>query len=87
MLYKLSHYEATNLQIACEVAQCQAAENAEASKRCAKDQHLPKAERDSAARVAMWYLERAATFETVCKALDYDRGITTLAQAKEALER
>ena len=75
MLYELSHYEAMTLQDACVAAQCRAEENAES------------AERASAARVAKWYQERAAAFEAVCKALDEGRELTTLAQAKEALER
>ena len=52
MLYELSLYEAMTLQAACVAAQCRAAENAEAAERCANNQHLPEAERASAARVA-----------------------------------
>ena len=87
MLYELSIYEAMTLHDACVVAQCRAEENAEAAERCAKSQHLPKAERAGAARMAKWYRERTATFGAIRKALDEGRGITTLAQAKEALER
>lgn len=87
MLYELSLYEAMTLQAACVAAQYRAAENAEAAERCADNQHLPEAERASAARVAKWYQERAATFEIVSKALSEGREITTLAQAKEALKR
>ena len=87
MLYELNHYETMTLQDACVAAQCRAAENAESAERCANNQHLPEAERASAARVAKWYQERAAAFEAVSKALDRGRGLTTLAQAKEALER
>lgn len=87
MLYELSIHEAIALQAACAVAQARMAENAESSERCAKSQHLPKAERASAARVAKWYQERAAAFEAVSKALGEGRELTTLAQAKEALER
>ena len=75
------------LQAACVAAQYRAAENAEAAERCADNQHLPEAERASAARVAKWCQERAAAFEAVSKALDEGREITTLEQAKEALER
>lgn len=82
MLYELSHYEAMTLQDACVAAQCRAEENAEAAERCANNQHLPEAERASAARVAKWYQERAAAFEAVSKALDKGREITTLAQAE-----
>ena len=87
MLYELSRYEVIILRAACVVAQCQAVENAEASERCANNRLFPEAERASAARVAKWYQERAAAFEAVRKALDEGREITTLAQAKEALER
>ena len=87
MLYELSIHEVMTLQDACVAAQCRAEENAESAERCANNQHLPKAERDSAARVAKWYQERAAAFEAVSKALGEGREITTLAQAKEALER
>jgi hypothetical protein len=87
MLYELSSCEVIVLQAACAVAKARMAENAESSERCANDQHLPKAERASAARVARWYQKRAATFEAVSKSLDWGQEITTLAQAKEALER
>lgn len=85
MLYELSIYEVIIFQTACAVAASQSAENAESSERCANNQHLPKAERDSAARVAKWYQERADAFKSVSKALDEGRELTTLAQAKEAL--
>lgn len=87
MLYELSSCEVIALQAACAVAKVRMAENAESSECCANNQHLPKAERASAARVAKWYKARAATFDTARKALDWGREITTLAQAKEALER
>lgn len=87
MLYELNHYEAMTLQDACAVAQREAAENAKAFERSANDQRFSKPQRASAARVAKWHQERAAAFEAVRKALDEGRGITTLAQAKEALER
>lgn len=87
MLYELSIPEVMTLQTACLLAQDRMTENAESSERCANDQHLPKATRASATRVAKWYQERAAAFEAVSKALDYGRELTTLAQAKEALER
>ena len=87
MLYELSIYEVMTLQEACVAAQCWVEENAESAERCANDPHLPEAERASAARVAKWYQERAAAFEAVSKALDEGREITTLEQAKEALER
>ncbi len=87
MLYELSSCDVIALQAACAVAQDRMAENAESFERCANDQHLPKAERASAARVARWYQKRAATFEAVSKALDWSQEIITLAQAKEALAR
>lgn len=87
MLYELSNREVIVLQAACAVAQDQMAENAESAKRYAKNCHLPMSDRDSAARVAKWYQERAAAFEAVSKALDKGRELTTLPQAKEALER
>lgn len=87
MLYELSTHDVIILRAACVVAQCQAVENAEASERCANNRLFPEAERASAARVAKWYWERKAAFEAVRKALAEGRGITTLAQAKEALAR
>ena len=87
MLYELSSYEAMTLQDACVVAHVRMSESAESSEHCANNRHLPEAERASAARVAKWYQERAAAFEAVSKALGEGREITTLAQAKEALER
>lgn len=87
MLYELSNREVIALQSACTVAKAQMAENAESSKRCANNQHLPKAERASAARMAKWYQARAATFENASETLDWSRELTTLEQAKEALER
>lgn len=85
MLYELSNLEVIILQTACAVAQRQAAENAKSSERCANSQHLPKAERDGAARVAKWYQARADVFKAVSKALDNGRELTTLKQVKEAL--
>lgn len=87
MLYELSSCEVIALQAACDVAKVRMAESAESSECCANNQHLPKAERASAARVAKWYHARAEVFESVRKALDWGREITTLEQAKEALER
>ena len=87
MLYELSSCEVIALQDACVVAQVRMSESAESSERCANNRHLPEAERASAARVAKWSQERAAAFEAVSKALGEGRRITTLAQAKEALER
>ena len=87
MLYELSHIDVMLLQTACTVANTRMAENAKFAERRANNQHLPKDERASAARMAKWYQERAAAFEAVSKALAEGREITTLAQAKEALER
>ena len=87
MLYELSSCEVIALQAACDVAKVRMAESAESSECCANNRHLPKDERASAARVAKWYQARVATFETARKALDWSRELTTLAQAKEALER
>lgn len=87
MLYELNRYEVMALQDACVVAQVRMEENAKAFERSANDQRFSKPQRASAARVAKWHQERAAAFEAVRKALDEGRGITTLAQAKEALER
>ena len=87
MLYELSSHDVIILRAACVVAQCQAVENAEASERCANNRLFPEAERASAAQVAKWYRERAATFEAVSEALAGGRRLTTLAQAKEALKR
>ena len=87
MLHELNRSEVMTLQAACVTAQCRAEENAESTERCANNPNMPEAERASAARVAKWYQERAAAFEAVSKALGEGRRITTLAQAKEALER
>ena len=87
MLYELSSREVIALQDACDVAKVRMAERAESYDRCANNRLLPEDERARAARVAKWYQERAADFEAVSKALDKDRGITTLEQAKEALAR
>lgn len=87
MLYELSRYEVMTLQDACVAAQCRAAGNAESAERCANNPNMPEDERVSAARVAKWYQERAAAFEAVYEVLKEGREITTLAQAKEALER
>lgn len=87
MLYELSIREVMTLQTACVVAQVRMEEDAESANRCAKNRNLPKSDRDSAARLAKWNQERAADFEAVGNALDWGREITTLEQAKEALER
>ena len=87
MLYELSLFDVMTLQTACVAGQCRAEENAESAERCANNPNMPEAERASAARVAKWYQERAAAFEAVSKALGEGRELTTLAQAKEALER
>lgn len=87
MLYELNHYEAMTLQDACEVAQREAAENAKVFERSANNQRFSESQRASAARVAKWHQDRAATFEAIRKTLDHGREITTLEQAKEALER
>lgn len=87
MLYELSSREVIALQAACTVAKARMAENSESYERCANNKHLPKADRASAARIAKWYQARAATFENASETLDWGREITTLAQAKEALER
>lgn len=87
MLYELSIREVATLQTACVVAKVGMEENAEAVESRANNQRFPAAARASAARVAKWYQERAAAFEAVSKALGEGREITTLAQAKEALER
>ena len=75
------------MQAACVAAQCRAEENAEAAERCANNPNMPESERASAARVAKWYQERADAFKSASKALDEGRELTTLDQAKEALER
>ena len=87
MLYELNRYEVMTLQDACVAAQCWAEENAESAERCANNPNMPEAERASAARVAKWNREREAAFDAVSKALDEGRKLTTLAQAKEALDR
>lgn len=87
MLYELSGFEVIVLQAACAEAKARIAENAESSERCVNNPHLPEAKRASAARVAKRYQDLAAAFEAASKALGEGREITTLAQAKEALER
>ena len=87
MLYELSLYEVTTLRTACAVAQRQAAEDAKAFERSANYQSFSESMRASEARVAKWHQEMATDFEAVSKVLGDGRRITTLAQAKEALER
>ena len=87
MLYELSTHDVRILRAACALAQCKAVETAEATERFANNRLFPEAERASAARLAKWYCERKAAFEAVSKALDDGRELTTLEQAKEALER
>ena len=70
MLYELNSREVIALQDACTVAKARMEENAESYERCANNQHLPKAERASAARMAKWYQARAEVFEAVSNALD-----------------
>lgn len=87
MLYELNRYEVMTLRTACVLAQARMEENAESSEHCANSRRLSETERAAAARVAKRYQERAAAFESVSKALGEGRELTTLAQAKEALER
>lgn len=87
MLYELSIREVMTLRTACLLAQARMEENAESSEQCANSRRLSETERATAARVAKRYQARADDFEAVSKALDEGREITTLAQAKEALER
>lgn len=87
MLYELSIYDVMTLQSALTSAQWLAAENAGAAERSAENRHLPEKERAVAARIAKRYQERAARFEAVYEVLKEGRELTTLDQAKEALER
>lgn len=87
MLYELSSCEVIALQAACDVAKVRMAENAESSEHCANNPNMTKAERAIEFLAARWYQNQKTDFEVVSKALDEGRGITTLAQAKEALER
>lgn len=87
MLYELGIYEVLTLQAACKVAQDLMEERAEAAECRVSDRHLPKSERVNAGLVATWYRNQKADFEDISEALYEDRRITTLAQAKEALER
>lgn len=87
MLYELSIHDVIILQDACVAAQCRAAEKVGAAERCANNPNMPERERAAADRTARWNRARAARFEAVYKVLKEGREITTLAQAKEALER
>lgn len=89
MLYELSIYDVMTLQSALSSAQCLAAENAGAAERCANNPNMPEQERAAAARIAKRCQERAAQFEAVYEALVLKEGreITTLEQAREALNR
>ena len=87
MLYELSIYDVMTLQSACTAAQWLAAENAGAAERCANNPNMPERERAAADRTARWNRARAARFEAVYKVLKEGREITSLEQAKEALER
>ena len=86
MLYELSIFEVSDLQSACTVAKSRMEENAKSFERCANDQRVSESQRASAARMAKWFQARAANFENASETLDWGREITTLAQAKEALE-
>lgn len=87
MLYELSIYDVMTLQSALSSAQCLAAENAGAAERCANNPNMPEQERSAAARIAKRYQERAARFEAVYEVLKEGRELTTLEQAREALNR
>lgn len=87
MLYELSIYDVMTLQSACTAAQCKAAESAESAERCANNPNMPEQERSAAARIAKRYQERAARFEAVYEVLKEGRELTTLEQAREALNR
>ena len=87
MLYELSIYDVMTLQSALSSAQCLAAENAGAAERCANNPNMPEQERSAAARIAKRYQERAARFEAVYEVLTEGRELTTLEQAREALNR
>lgn len=87
MLYELSIYDVMTLQSALSSAQCLAAENAGAAERCANNPNMPEQERAAAARIAKRCQERAARFEAVYEVLKEGRELTTLEQAREALNR
>lgn len=87
MLYELSIHEVIILRNACAVAQARVAENAKFAERNVGNPNMSEDERASAARVAEWYQAWKVAFGAIRKALDEGREITTLAQAKEALER
>ena len=87
MLYELSIREVMTLRAACVAAQVWTAENAESSEHCANNPNMTEDERAIEFLVAMWYKNQKADFEAVRKALDKGRELTTLEQAKEALER
>ena len=87
MLYELSIHEVIILRAACVEAALNLAESAESSERIANDQRWSDVTRTGAAQCAKLSHERAADFEAVRKALDWSRELTTLEQAKEALER
>lgn len=87
MLFELSIYDVMTLQSACTAAQCKAAESAESAERCANNPNMPEQERSAAARIAKRYQERAARFEAVYEVLKEGRELTTLEQAREALNR
>jgi hypothetical protein len=87
MLYELSSCEVIALRAACVEAHQRWSESAESAERCANNQRWSETTRAGAARMAKLSQERAAVFAAGRKALDEGRRITTLAQAKEALER
>lgn len=87
MLYELNIYEVLTLQAACKVSQDLMAKRAEAAECRVSDRHLPKSERVNAGVEATWYQNQKADFEAVSEALAGGRKLTTLEQAKEALER
>ena len=87
MLFELSIHDVMTLQSACTATQCKAAESAESAERCANNPNMPERERSAADRTARMNRARAARFEAVYEVLKEGREITTLEQAKEALER
>lgn len=87
MLYKLSASEVDDLQMACVMMQSRAIEFAEASERILHKPDTPEDLQDMYKRDIQLNLDLAAKYKAAYNALAYDRAITTLAQAKEALER
>lgn len=87
MLYELSASDVDDLQMACVMMQIRAIEFAEAADRILHEPDTPEDMQNMSKIDIKLNLALAAKYKAAYNALAYDREITTLAQAKEALAR